>query len=236
MSQVTYKISDSVLTDSAAKLSGNDIEVGSNHQVVSGTYAAGSTNVALSLAFTVANLQAVFLKSDQGCTLKTNGTGTSEVQTISITGTPTGGTFTLAYSASTGAQVTAPIAYNAAASAVQTALRALAAIGSTGVNCTGGPLPGTAVVCTFAGTLANTNVPTLASDGGAGLTGGTTPAVSVVVTTAGLPSNVITFPAGIPYVWRKSAGYNACLFTVDVTSAYVSSTLASQLNGFILTS
>jgi hypothetical protein len=232
MSQITYKISDSVITDSAAKISGNDIEVGSNHQVVSGTYAAGSTNVALSLAFTVANLQAVFFNSDQGCTLKTNGTGTSEVQTLSITGTPTGGTFALGF----GGQITAPLNYNATATDVQTALRALSSIGSTGVNCTGGPLPGTAVVITFAGTLANTNVATIATNGAGGLTGGTSPTSSVVVTMAGKPSDVITLQPGIPYVWRKSAGYNACLFTVDVTSAYVSSTLASQLNGFILTS
>jgi hypothetical protein len=232
LSQITHKITDSVITDSFSKLSGNDTEVGNNEITITASYAAGASNVALSMSFVVANLQSVFLLSDKGCTIRTNGTGTSEVQTLTVTGTPTGGTFALGF----GGQVTAPINYNATATDVQTALRALSSIGSTGVNCTGGPLPGTAVTITFAGTLANTNVATIVTNGAGGLTGGTTPTSAVAVTTAGKPSDVITLVAGIPYVWRKSAGYNACLFTVDVTSAYVSSTLASQLNGFILTS
>src|SRR3954465_8763162 len=52
--------------------------------------------------------------------------GTNEVQTITVTGTPTGGTFTLTYST----QTTAAIAYNATAAAVQTALEALSNIAS----------------------------------------------------------------------------------------------------------
>jgi hypothetical protein len=70
------------------------------------------------------------------------------VQTVNIFGSPTGGTFTLTY----GAQTTGAIAYNATAGAVQTALRALGLIG-TNVTCTGGPLPGTPVTCTFTGVL-----------------------------------------------------------------------------------
>jgi hypothetical protein len=232
LSQITLKITKTAITDSFSKLTGNDVEVGGNKQDITGSYAAGATNVALSMSFVVANLQAVYLISDRGCTIKTNGTGTSEVQTLTITGTPTSGTFALGF----GGQITAPINYNATATDVQTALRALSSIGSTGVTCTGGPLPGSAVTITFGGTLANTNVATIATNGAGGLSGGTTPTSSVAVTTAGKPSDVINLVAGIPYVWEKSAGYNACLFTVDVTSAYVSSTLASQLNGFILTS
>src|SRR5436305_460516 len=86
-------------------------------------------------------------------------------------------------------------------------------------NETGGAVPGTPVTITVAGGLANTNVALTTSDGGAGLTGGSTPTVSVATTTAGLPSDTITLVAGIPYNWRKSAGYVACIFTVDVTSA-----------------
>ena len=74
------------------------------------------------------------------------------------------------------------------------------------------------------------------SDGGAGLTGGSSPAVAVAVTTPGKPSDVIALAAGIPYVWRRSANYNACLFTTDVTAAYVSCTPACRLQGKILTS
>lgn len=108
--------------------------------------------------------------------------GTSEVQTISESGTPTGGTFKLKY----GSQRTAALAYNASAAAIQTALRALSNIGATGVNVTGGALP-TDVVVTFAGTLAKRNVKTIQVVEKA-LTGGTNPDVTVAVTTPGVNS------------------------------------------------
>lgn len=115
--------------------------------------------------------------------------GTSEVQTVAITGTPTGGTFTLSY----GGQTTAPIVYNATAAVVVTALTALGTVGAGNVTATGGPLP-TAVVVTFAGALGSQDVPSLAGNGAA-LTGGTTPAVTVVTTTPGVnPTN--TQPIG----------------------------------------
>ena len=60
-------------------------------------------------------------------------TGTAGVQTVTVNGTPTGGTFTLTWNGYT----TTAIAYNAAASAVQTALQALphgSTITATGSN------------------------------------------------------------------------------------------------------
>lgn len=97
-----------------------------------------------------------------------------EKQTLTITGTPTGGTFTISF----GGQTTAAIAYNAAASAVQTALVALTSIGAGNVIVTGGTLPGTAVVLDFsAGALAGT-FPALVTTTSS-LTGGTTPAIAV---------------------------------------------------------
>jgi hypothetical protein len=59
------------------------------------------------------------------------------LQTLSITGNATGGTFTLAV----GAQTTAAIPFNATAAQVQTALTALASVGAGNVVCSGGPLP-----------------------------------------------------------------------------------------------
>lgn len=107
--------------------------------------------------------------------------GTTEIQRVTITGTPTGGTFTLTFNG----QTTAPIAYNAAASAVVSALAALSNIADSGdVSGTGGALPGTAVDITFGGTYAGVNVPVMTASG-AGLTGGTTPAVAVTTPTAG---------------------------------------------------
>ena len=107
--------------------------------------------------------------------------GTSdEVQTVTITGGPTGGTFTLTYSG----QTTAGIPYNASAAAVQTALENLSNIGVGDVVVTGGPGPGTPYTVTFGGALADTNVAQMTASG-ASLTGGTTPAVNVTTATAG---------------------------------------------------
>ncbi len=80
----------------------------------------------------------------------------NEVQVITLTGTPTGGSFQLEFA---GTDITPPIAWNAAASAVQTALRSLVSIGATGVGVTGSA--GGPYTATFGGFLAGTNVPML---------------------------------------------------------------------------
>lgn len=103
----------------------------------------------------------------------------NEVQTLTITGAPTGGTFTLSF----GGYTTATIAYNAAAAAVVAALVALPSIGAGGVTATGGALPTTPVVITFAAGNAGKHQP-LITYNISGLTGGT-PAMTIVETTAG---------------------------------------------------
>lgn len=105
--------------------------------------------------------------------------GTAEVQTVTVTGTPTGGTFTLTFDGAT----TAAIAFDAAAADVQSALEALANVEPGDVTATGGPLPGAAVTVTFTG-FAGTNVPQMTADA-SGLTGGTDPDVVVATTTEG---------------------------------------------------
>lgn len=112
--------------------------------------------------------------------------GTNEVQTITITGTPTGGTFTLTFDGET----TSAIAYNAAATAVRAALLALSNIGANDVTVSGGPGPGSPYVATFAGGYANSNVPAMTAT--SSLTGGTTPAVAVTTTTAGVEGATAT--------------------------------------------
>lgn len=97
----------------------------------------------------------------------------NEQQTVTITGGPTGGTFTLSYAGAT----TAAIAYNATAADVAAALAALATVGTANVSASGGPLPGTAVVVTFTGRLGSTDVAMMTA--ASALTGGTTPAVAV---------------------------------------------------------
>lgn len=97
-----------------------------------------------------------------------------ETQVVTITGTPTGGTFTLTYSG----QTTSAIAYNATAATVQAALEALSNIGTGNVAASGGALPGTAVTVKFVGKFYNTNVAAMTASG-ASLTGGSAPAVAI---------------------------------------------------------
>lgn len=108
------------------------------------------------------------------------GLHTSEVQTITITGTPTGGTFSLAFAGST----VAAIPYNATAAAVKAALESLNTIGAGNVAVAGGPGPGTPWVVTFQGALAGIDVPAITSPAAA-FTGGTSPLVTVTTGTQG---------------------------------------------------
>lgn len=126
-------------------------------QLIPGTYAAG----------TVLGQQATL-------------TAANDVQTLTVTGTPTGGTFVLTFNG----DVTAAIAYNAAAADVQAALEALPSIGTGNVVGSSGPLPGTAVVLTFGSALGNRQMPNI-SIYSASFTGGTAPAASVAHTTPG---------------------------------------------------
>lgn len=103
----------------------------------------------------------------------------NEQQTVTITGAPTGGTFTLTY----GGQTTTAIAFNATAAAVAAALEALVSVGSFNVTASGGPLPGTAVVITFTGRLGSTDVAMLTAT--SSLTGGAAPAVTITETRKG---------------------------------------------------
>lgn len=99
-----------------------------------------------------------------------------EQQTLTTTGTPTGGVFTITF----GGDETADIAYNATASAVQSALEALDSVGVGGATVTGGPGPGSPWVITFhvAGNPAQVTVDST------GLTGGTTPTITPTTSTA----------------------------------------------------
>lgn len=124
--------------------------------------------------------------------------GTNEIQTVTITGTPAGGTFTLTYSG----QTTGSIAYNATAATVRTALEALSNIDVGDVAVAGGPGPGTPYVVTFGESLAAEDVAQMTATGS--FTGGTTPAVAVTTTTPGA-------------VGTAAIGYRAPQVNVDPT-------------------
>lgn len=104
----------------------------------------------------------------------------AESQQIAITGSPTGGTFTLTFDG----QTTSTIAYNANSAAVKTALEALSNVEADSITATGGALPGTPVVVIFGGQYAGVNIPQMTGNA-AGLTGGTTPAVVITTVNQG---------------------------------------------------
>ena len=234
MGNITYTMSRGVSSSAGGALGGNYSQVGSAEQVFDETLPASTTNQLIAASFgapgfSSGDLLAIELLASQPATLVTNGTGAADVQTVSITGSPTGGTFVLGFRGA----ITAPIAYNASASTVQSALQALATIGAGNVTCTGGALPGTAVVCTFAGSLATGLQPALIAGEG-GLTGGSSPAVAVAHTTPGTPQDTIPLSANIPVQWDSSSGL-ACPFAGAVTAFYFSCTNACRFQARILT-
>ena len=114
--------------------------------------------------------------------------GVSEVQTVTVTGTPTGGSYTLTWNG----QTTAAIPYNATAANVRDALADLSNIRYTDITTAGGPHPGTAITVAFGGQYEHTNVAQMTAAGS--FTGGTTPAVAVTTTTA---SSTTSSPNGV---------------------------------------
>lgn len=80
--------------------------------------------------------------------------GTNEVKTLTVHGSPSYGSVTLTY----GGLTTTPVDYNATAAVAISALVALGNIGETDFVGAGGPLPGTAVTFTAGGALSYTDV------------------------------------------------------------------------------
>jgi hypothetical protein len=203
-------------------IGGTETATGNAEVNVAPAVPASTTNQLVTFSLVAANAQELFLLSAVDLTVKTNSPGVNEVQSVAIAGAPTGGTFTLTYSG----QTTAAIAWNAAASAVQTALVALSNVGSGQMVCTGGPLPGTAVTCTFGGTLAATNVAQMTATNS--LTGGSSPAAAVTTTTGGVsPGNTWSLKAGIPLKWTLQSGYFSNPISADITALYVTNATAS---------
>lgn len=131
--------------------------------------------------------------------------GTSEAQTLTETGAPTGGTFTLTFAG----QTTAPLAYNATAAQVKSALEALSTVNFGAVTTTGGPLNTTPVVVTFGGGQFELTSPSLMTTNSAGLTGGTTPAVTAAITTTTTSTTVVSGVSIASQVYANAAAGSA---------------------------
>jgi hypothetical protein len=108
-------------------------------------------------------------------TVSTEG-GQFDVQTLTVSGTPAGGSFTLSFAGN----LSGSIAYNSTAAQVQAVLSNIA-----NVTCTGGPLPATPVIITF-NIRSSQSVFTLASNA---LTGGSSPTAAITHTITGFAAN-----------------------------------------------
>jgi hypothetical protein len=145
------------------------------------------------------------------------GAGTSEVQTLTFGGTPTGGTFTIAFDGYT----TEPITWvgdddAALIAAVDAALEALPNVGAGGVTCADGTLTngvGT-ITITFGGNLAKLAVPLMTVT--SSLTG-TLPTAAITETTPGVTADfrgakkgaiVTDTTNGVVYVNTGTSGLN----------------------------
>ena len=120
------------------------------------------------------------------------GAGTNEVQTVTVSGTPTGGSFELTFAGDT----TTPVMYNAVASDLQSALDALGSIGHGNALVGGGPFPGTPMTVTFRNALGSQDVPAMTVSANT-LTGGTTPNAAVATTTPGVAGVASELPTGL---------------------------------------
>ena len=139
-------------------------------------------NITLGTSFAEITPDNLQLASGMGtATSQAAGSATNEVQTLTETGSPTGGTFTITFNG----QTTAAIAFDATAAAIQSALEALSNVSSGDITAGGGDLDSTPVTLTFAGNYAATDVDLVVIDD-ALLTGGTSPAVTPTETTPGV--------------------------------------------------
>ena len=102
---------------------------------------------------------------------------TEDVQSLSASGTPTGGTFVLTFQGFS----TGDISYNARAAAIQTELEALPTIGPGNVVCTGSTLASGPIKIAFQGDLSNTLLQTVVASG-TNLKGGTDEVQRITIT------------------------------------------------------
>lgn len=141
---------------------------------------------------------AFLMYAAMGAKSSSSSAGTNEVQTITITGTPTGGTYTLSFRG----QTTTALDFDATSSEVDAALGALSSIGgAANVTCAGGPHPDTAITVTFSGTLVASDPPMITA--ASSLTGGTNPSIAITASTPGfapMGTHIITPADTLPWL------------------------------------
>lgn len=120
------------------------------------------------------------------------GAGTNATQTVTMSGTPTAGTFELSF----GGNATSALQFDATSSEVQAALEALSSVGTGNVLVSGGPFPGTPMTVEFRNALGSSVQPLLAVTND-DLTGGTSPSVAVMAGTAGAEGAASPLPTPV---------------------------------------
>lgn len=165
----------------------------------------------------------------------TGGAATNEVQVVTLTGPPTGGTFTLSFNGNASGN----IAYDASAASVQGLLEAVSGFGFGQVSVSGSA--GGPWTVTFTGTLAATNVAELVGDG-ANLTGANTQTLTVTTTVTSSGPNhyddpLNWSPEGVPAASddiRFEIGDSDCLYGLDQSAvAPTSLEIRSSYSGSI---
>ena len=122
--------------------------------------------------------------------------GTDEVQTLTIGGTPTSGTFKLAFEGFVTAAITWSATDNTLISNINTALRALASLGASEITATAGTVSsgiGT-VLLTFGGNRGKQSVGLITVDTNS--LSGTNPTLAIAETTAGVDATYRGAPKG----------------------------------------
>lgn len=175
---------------------------------------------------------ALLMKAALGASSSSNVAGSNEVQTLTITGTPTGGTATVRFR---GENIVIP--FDAAAAAVQTLFEGTNILAPGDVSCAGGPFPGAPITVTFTGaTFGSTNPPAITLYAN-NLTGGTTPTLTPTTTTPGVEvigTHIITPANTVPWLTVEER-ISATLESFQYTDAKVNSLhLEADAQGYLM--
>jgi hypothetical protein len=80
---ITDTLNFSITGTDGERVTGSDVEAGNARVGLDQTIPAGSTNLSVSMAWTVANTESIFIVASQNCTIKTNSSG-SPANTINL--------------------------------------------------------------------------------------------------------------------------------------------------------
>lgn len=182
-------------------------------------------------ALTISEAQSVY-NSGAGDDYPFPSAGGNEVQTLTITGTPTAGSVTVSYQG-----VGVEIPYDATSAEAEALLDTVSTIGAGNTNVTGGDWPGTPLVVEFVNDLAVTDVGLLEIDTStltmtvAETTPGVTPPVGTIASTVSPMSQSTTTASSGPNDWDVATNWSTNTVPETGDTVYISETDVSILYG-----